>query len=419
MTSKAGETTTDVTIVGAGIIGIVTGLQLQRRGYTVTLVDRQDAAQGCSAGNAGILATYGISPLSLPGILRKVPAMLADPLGPLSIRRSHLFRLAPWIWRFWRASRPDSVEQISAALSNLVGPSVDEYSALTRDAAVEPIITQSPLLCVYKNRQAYEGDSFLWGLRGRHGVEWELLCGSEVRSLEPSLNKHYQFAASIRNTAFALDPQRLALALFNAFMNNGGRFKRAKVFDIEIKDMKPSALQTDTEKMAVKEVVIACGAWSGQLSKRMGESVPLEQERGYHVTLSNFQGTAPRHPIMSPAHKVIATPMEMGLRVAGMAEFAGFAPPEPRRNEVLRNHLNHLFPEIQGGAIATWMGHRPTLPDSLPVISPSKRYRSLFYAFGHHHIGLTSAPVTGKLIAEMISGAKASIDIDAYRIDRF
>lgn len=407
------------TIIGAGIIGVVIARQLQNRGYRVTLVDRDEPAEGCSRGNAGIFAAYGVAPLSLPGILKKVPGMLFDPMGPLSIRRQHLFNMVPWLWRFWRASEPGSVERIAAALEALLGSTVSGYKALTRDTAAESLIKVSPVLCVYEDQYAYEKDRLVWGVRERHGVRWSLLNNSELRDMEPSLAERYRFAVALENCGFTLNPQRLTQLLFKEFIRDGGQFLRADVQDIAMENGKPAHLQTSAGQHSIQKVVIACGAWSGQLALRLQEPVPLQQERGYHVTLCDFKGQGPRYPIISPSQKVIATPMEMGLRVAGMVEFGGFLPPDHRRSTILRSHLAGLFPGIQGGNAMRWMGHRPSLPDSLPVIGRSSRHASVFYAFGHQHVGLTAAPMTGSVIAELLSGEKPSIDLFPFRIDRF
>jgi len=413
-------TVADVTVVGAGVIGIVTALEVLRRGHTVTLVERDGPAGNCSRGNAGILAAYGVAPLSLPGILGKVPGMLLDPLGPLAIRRRHLFNVVPWLWRFWRSSEPAAVEAIAHALESLLGDTVAGYRNLVRGTGAEALVrTGLPVLCAYEGRKAYEKDAFLWGVRQRHGVRWRVLEGGALRELEPALAPRYRFGVALENCGYTLNPQRLATTLFDTYLSEGGRYLREEVLDISMEDGHPRGLETRGGRIPVRKLVVACGAWSGRLARRLGEPVPLQPERGYHVTLSGFDGDAPRHPVIEPARKVIATPMEMGLRVAGMVEFGGFQPPDYRRSAILRAHLSTLFPKIHAGTVSSWMGHRPSLPDSLPVIGPSVRHPSVYYAFGHQHVGLTGAPMTGRVIAELVSGLPPAIDVAPFRIDRF
>lgn len=419
--SRSGESglTRQVSVIGAGVIGVATALQLQRRGFGVTLVDRNEPAEGCSSGNAGILAAYAMVPLSLPGVLRKVPHMMLDPLGPLSIRPQYLFKIAPWLWRFWRASNPQRVAHIAAALSSLVHTTVAEYQDLTRGTAAAALIAPTPILCAYKDRNAYLNDRAVWHLRDLHGVRWHTLEGAEVQAMEPALAREYGFAAVIEQCGYTLNPQRLVKILFDEFVRHGGHFVRDDVRNLVTDPKGARQIMTASGHLCAQCVVIACGARSGQLSRLLGEPVPLEAERGYHLTLSGYEGHAPRYPIMSPSQKVIATPMEMGVRIAGMVEFGGFLPPDYRKADILRTHLSRLFPQIRSGTVSSWMGHRPSLPDSLPVIGPSARHEALYYAFGHQHIGLSTAPITGRIIADLVSGDTPPIEVSPFRVDRF
>lgn len=407
----------DVTIIGAGIIGITIALELQRKGYSTLLVDRKEPAMECSSGNAGIIATYGVTPVSLPGLWKQVPKMLLDPAGPLTIRHQYLFKIMPWFLSFWRAGNPQTIANSAKALEGLVHNSLVDYQALVKGTAAEPLINACPLLCVYHSKEQYERDQYVWTLRKAHGVSWDTVQGAELRDLEPALAPSLDFAVALHNTGFTVNPQRLAQTLFAEYMQRGGHYIQAEVHDILQKNT--GLLQTTVGSLPVNKVVVACGAWSGMLAKRLGEPVPLEAERGYNITLSDFEGNAPRHPIMSPGHKVISTPMEHGLRIAGMVEFGGFLPPDYRRSAVLRTQLSQLFPKLTAGVATSWMGHRPTLPDSLPVISQSTKNQSVFYAFGHQHVGLTSAPMTAKVVVSLVAGETPPIDATPFCINRF
>lgn len=408
----------DVTIVGAGIVGIHTALQLQRKGFTTVLVDRHEPAAGCSSGNAGIIATYGVTPVSMPGLWKQVPKMLLDPSGPLSLRWQHLKKITPWLFRFWRQGNVGSVHKNAAALESLVHNSLRDYQALTLGTPAAALIKASPLLCVYSSQAQFQRDQFAWDLRQKHGVTWSTLQGRELQEVEPALADSLGFAVVLKNTGFTLDPLQLGQALFQEYIKNGGKFVQAEVRQLSVRDH-AITLGTTQGSQPINKLVVACGAWSGILAQQLGEFIPIEAERGYHVTLSDFEGLAPRHPIMSPAHKVISTPMSAGLRIAGMVEFGGFLPPDYRRSSILQQQLSQLFPNVKGGTASSWMGHRPTLPDSLPVISQSARHKNVFYAFGHQHVGLTAAPMTATLIANLIAQQPNSIDMRPFRVDRF
>jgi D-amino-acid dehydrogenase len=410
--------TQSVIVIGAGIIGVNIALRLQRSGHHVTLMDRASPGTATSSGNAGIFAGYGVTPLSMPGIAAKVPGMLLDPHGPLSIRRSHLLPMIPWLWKFWRASRPETVQHVSAALKPLVRTSLSAYQAISRGTKAERYVHASPVLCVYANRAAYQADRAAWDLRRQHGVQWSLLEGQQVQDMEPALSEQFGFAAAIEGCGFTTDPKALTRALFDVFIEAGGTFVESEVQHLNHSAARPAVMVNGTQHSA-DHVVVACGAWSGQFASQLHEAVPLQQERGYHITLGNYEGTTPKLPVMSPGFKVISTPMEPGLRIAGMVEFGGFLPPDHTRSASLRRHLQQLYPGIRGGEASSWMGHRPTLPDSLPVISESTRNPKILYAFGHHHLGLTTAPATAQAIAAMIDGSPLPFDIAGYSIRRF
>ena len=408
----------DITIIGAGIIGVNVALALQKKGFDTLIVDQNEPAHGCSSGNAGVIASYGVTPVSMPGLWKQVPNMLFKPDGPLSIRRQHLLRLLPWLYRFWRCARPDIVQRNSVALAQLVQHGLQDYLQITQAAGIGHLLKPSPVLAVYGSQADFERDHQVWRLRQEQGVRWETIQEEALHDLEPALSDKLNFAVMLQNTGFVVDPQLFTQALFNEYINKGGRYQRLKVNALQ-PDECGVTLVTSTDPLKAKQVVVACGAFSALLAQGLGEKIPLEQERGYHITLSDFKGLPPRHAIISPAHKVIATPMQPGLRIAGMVEFGGFLPPNFKRSLILHQQLLALFPTIEKGSYTQWMGHRPTLPDSVPVIDRSAASANIFYAFGHQHVGLTSGPMTARLITEMIEGVEPTVDITPYRASRF
>lgn len=410
----------NVTIVGAGIIGVSCAVALQRAGCDVTLVDREEPGEGCSSGNAGILANYGMVPLSTPGILGKVPGMLLDPLGPLSIRWGYLPRMVSWLYRFWRASNEREVTAIAGALTSLLRSTVDDHLAATAGTGAESWVRPSPLLCVYPDEKAFQQDAYVWRMRQAHGTRISLLRGNEVKSFEPAISSAYQFAVVLDECGYVLDPKQLVKALSNHVVRHGGRILHRDITDAVVGASGVTHLVTDSGLLDIDILAVCAGAWSGHLARRLGSPVPLESERGYHIMLRPQQGLVPRYPVMSPSQKIIATPMQQGLRLAGQVEFGGLdASPDYRRAEALAKHATRLFPGVETAGFTQWMGHRPSLPDSLPVIGRSPHLSNVYYAFGHHHVGLTAGPMTGRLIAELVTQRTASIDLTPFRINRF
>jgi len=408
----------EITIIGAGIVGVNTALRLQAAGHRVQIIDMNEPAQGCSSGNAGVIAVYGVTPVSMPGLWKQVPKMLMDPMGPLTIRRQHALKLVPWLMRFMKAGNPKVVEHSARALAGLVTNSYQDYRQITAKYDLDEYIKSSPILAVYESRAHFERDRYAWDLRRRNGIQWDELSTADLHALEPSLSAAFDFAVAMPGSGFVRDPQGFTQALFMQFIRNGGQFKKTKVLGIR-PNGGTTVLNTSTGEITTQKTVIAAGAFSAQLTEQLGDKIPLQQERGYHLTLSEYAGTSPRHAIMSPKHKVIVTPMDVGIRIAGMVEFGGFLPPNYARSDVLYGQLQELFPTVEGGQRSNWMGHRPTLPDSLPVIDRSTVSPHVYYAFGHQHVGLTSAPKTAQLITEMIEGQTPALDIKPFSAKRF
>ncbi len=408
-----------VTIVGAGIVGIVTASYLQRDGHAVTVVDRAGPGEGCSMGHAGAISPGSCVPLAMPGMLPRIPGWLLDPLGPLVIRWRHVPRVLPWLIRFLRAGSPDRVEEISRALRELLAPSFEAYAPLLESARAEHLIRRTGYLCVYESERAFAKDAAAWDLRRRRGVSFREMDARAIQAMEPALTPIHERAVFLPDPGFCVDPLGLVQALARRFRHAGGRILERDVVGLDLGAGGPKRLRTNAGDLEVEVLVVAAGAWSGRLARWLGSPVPLESHRGYNVTIAN-PGTMPRVPVLSMDHKFMATPMTAGLRFAGTVELAGLtAPPDYRRADALLRLGRRMFRGIDGHEVTRWMGHRPALPDTLPVIGPSPRYPSVFYAFGHGHTGLTGAAMTGRLIADLISRRPPAIDPAPFRIERF
>ena len=408
-----------ITVIGAGIVGVTTASYLQRDGHDVTIVDMRRPGEYCSFGNAGILSPGSCVPLATPGVHWKVPGYLTDPLGPLAIRWRYLPRAAPWFLRFLAASRPKRVEQIADALRPLLAQTFDAYEPLVRRAGVSDLIRQTGYVVAYEKREAYVSDAIAWKLRRERGVIVEELDDAGLKKLVPQLASPYEVGLHLPEQGFVADPERLTKSLAAQFQRDGGLVLQREVREIEIGPTGPRNLVTDNGTIPVETLVICAGAHSNEFASRLGDRVPLEAERGYHVTFSDPQLELPM-PVFMPEYKFFITPMEMGVRIAGQSEFAGIhAEPNFARAEILANHMRRVFPGLSTADSTQWMGRRPSMPDSLPVIGRSTRFENAYYAFGHGHVGLCGGAPTGRIIADLIAGRKPSIDVAPYRPNRF
>lgn len=408
-----------ITIIGAGIVGVATASYLQRDGHEVTLVDMQPPGEYTSFGNAGILSPGSCVPLATPGVLWDVPGYLADPVGPLAVRWSYMPRAMPWFMRFLAASRPERVAHIADALRALLGQTFDAYAPLVERAQVKDLIHHTGYVAVYEHRKSYEGDAIAWRLRRERGVVLEELDGAGIRRLVPQLEGSYEVGIYLPEQGYVANPERLTKSLAAQVQRDGGTLLQRKVVDIDVTDGTARALVTDAGRLPIETLVICAGVHSRTLAARLGDNVPLEAERGYHVTFPHPQVQL-HLPVFAPEHKFFVTPMEMGVRIAGQSEFAGIdAEPNYRRADILARHARRMFPQLDTSGATQWMGRRPSMPDSLPVIGPATKFPNVYYAFGHGHVGLCSGAPTGRIIADLVAGRRPSIDVAPYRVTRF
>src|ERR1043166_2899788 len=409
----------NITIIGAGIVGVSCAAYLRRDGHDVTVVDVRPPGEYCSFGNAGILSPGSCVPFGLPGLLKKVPGYLLDPTGPLSIRPGYLPKLLPWLVRFIAASDESRIDGIADALRSLLGQTFEAYDPRVKNAGVADLIHQSGYMLVYETEQAYANDWRAWKMRRERGIVCEEIDGRRIREMAPALRDIYPRGVWLPEQGYCANPGRLTKALAAQLERDGGKVVQRRVLDIAMSAEGPRALVTDQDRLPVETLLVCAGAHSHEFSARLGDKVPLETQRGYHVTIEN-PTVQLDIPVCSGEGKFFATPMEMGLRIAGAVELAGLeAPPEYKRADALLEQGRRMFPELSGSNVTRWMGHRPQIPDSLPVISRSSKFANAYYAFGHGHVGLCSGAPTGRLIAEIIGGKPPNIDPAPYRVERF
>ena len=386
----------------------------------MTLVDRLDPGTGTSFGNAGLIQIDSVVPIATPGILRAVPGMLLDPTGPLVVRWRYLHRIAPWLAKFVRAAHSDSVERISVALASLLDRSNEAWLELVNAANAQDVWRQSGELHVYRTKDAWDTSRASDELRRRRGSVLEELTVEEMRQLEPALSSDLYRGVFTPNANSITHPLHLSQRLFDLFRRNGGAFVKTNVTGIETgQDGEPAALTTDSENLKVEGLVIAAGAFSKPFARTAGATLPLDTERGYHLWLPD-PGVEMRRPIVVGDHKFGIVPMTGGVRLVGTVEFGGLdLAPDWRRADILAELSRPFVPGLNLDGAERWMGYRPSMPDSLPVIGPAPGRKKVFFAFGHGHLGLTMGAVTGQIIADMASGTETDLDLAPFRAERF
>jgi D-amino-acid dehydrogenase len=408
-----------VTVIGAGIVGVCCALHLQREGFSVRLVEKGEPGRAASFGNSGSFGTASCVPFALPGVLKKVPRMLFDPDSPLKLRWSHIPSALPWFVRFIEAARPARVEAIAAARNSLLLHTHEGYAPLIDDAGAGQLVDTRGLMMVFESEEAFENAAYALDLRRRNGVHMDVLDGNEARQMEPALSPKVIKAVSLPDVHRTIDPFRLTAALVENFVRRGGEVVKADVRGFQIGSNGPTRIITEWGAMLVDLVVIAAGVWSRPLAAELGTYVPLEAERGYHV-MFGAQDFALQRAIVSADRNVSVAHMVDGIRATGIAEFAEpDAPPNMANARLVRRHAQALMPGLKGEPVSQWMGPRPSHPDSKPVIGRSPRHPNVFFAFGHDHLGLTMAGITGKLVAELALGLPPSVDLAPFRPDRF
>ncbi len=406
-----------VAVVGAGVIGACTALRLAREGRRVVLVDRLDPGEGCSFGNAGAISPAAVVPMALPGMLRKVPGWLRDPDGPLVVRPGYALRAAPWLARWVLASRRSAVQRSSDALAALNRDTLDGYRDLLDADQFADLIRVTGHLYAFRSRPAAAGDRLAQALRERHGVRTRWLDAGELRALEPALAPAYACGLLLPDNGQTVNPHRLVRTLAGNLAACGGRVLRDEVRHVEVRGGRLELVAAGG-RVPASAVVLATGAWSRALLRALGADVPLETERGYHLMLEDASVT-PGRPTMLADRKFFATPMEHGLRLAGTVEFAGLdAAADWQRAQALLRHAQAAFPALRASRWTQWLGHRPSLPDSVPVIDRLPQ-AGVFVAAGHGHLGMSGGPGTARLVADLVAGRRPFVDPAPYRHDRF
>lgn len=408
-----------VVVIGAGIVGACCAAYLRLEGHEVTLLEAEAPAAGASAGNAGAISPGSCIPLSMPGTLRKAPSWVLRKDGPLVVRPGYALTALPWLLRFVAAGRADRVDGIADALRALHGPVHECYRPILAAAQAQALLRRSGCLVVYRSAAAFASARGEWEMRRRRGIDWEKVEGPRLRELVPALAPDFACGVLQPDHGYVVDPRGLVRRLVAQMRSDGADLVQGRARDIGSSSDRLDIVLDDGRKLAADRVVLAAGAWSRPLAAKLGAAIPLETQRGYHLHLRAPRIDLPL-PVSFAEGKFYATPMSDGLRLAGTVEFAGLrAAPDYRRAHRLAEMAGRWLPGLGLDGASEWMGHRPCLPDSLPVIGPSPRDPRVLLAFGHGHNGMTSAPATGRLVADMVAGRRPFIDPSPYRPDRF
>jgi glycine/D-amino acid oxidase-like deaminating enzyme len=404
-------------IVGAGIQGISNGLFLQKKGFDVTIFDKDEpGSPAASYGNAGHFSPYACVLMNRPDVLTDVPAMLLSSTGPLALKWNYVPKMIPWFLKFIRNCTTKRMMHTAKNMHQILDLALPAYDELFDEIDLEDLVEKKGILYIW-NDQSLKSRELEIKVRNELGVDQQVVTPKEIHDLEPNIKRFYHGGVYYKYGRHARNPKKILLKLFDLFLKKGGKFLKMNVEDINFDGEKP-AVKTETQRYIFDKLVIACGAFSKRLTDNLDEKIPLDTERGYHVHFKGCDHLLNR-PVIFSNRGFGITPMEQGLRVVGTVEFGGLNnPPSKGRIKNLINNAKYMLGDLPEHE-DEWMGFRPSLPDFLPVIGPSKNHKNIFYCFGHHHLGWTLGPISGKIIAGMIAEENTNLNLKAYSSLRF
>ena len=405
-----------VGIIGAGIQGVCTGLFLIKKGYQVTLFDRNEPGNAASYGNAGHFSPYASVPLNRPDILSDIPSMLLSSRGPLALRWNYFYKILPWFFKFILNCSNKKMMHTAKYMHQILDLSLPAFDELFDDVNLDGLIEKKGIMYVWEKNNIKSRELEI-NIRDKLGVKQKILSPKEIHDLEPNLKPFYHGGVYYDYARHARNPKKILIKLFEDFIKKGGKFLKLNVRDLEFDNENPVII-TNAQRFIVNKLVIACGAFSKHLTDNLNEKIPLDTERGYHVHFKDMDYLISR-PIVWANRGFGMTPMEQGLRVVGTVEFGGLK--NPLSKSRIKNLILNAKDMVDGleEHEDEWLGFRPTLPDFLPIIGPSKNYKNIYYSFGHHHLGWTLGAISGKIISKMISKEKTNLDLEPYSSLRF
>ena len=416
--NEDGESKSSIGVIGAGIQGICISLCLIKKGFKVTLIDRDDPGKdSASYGNAGHFSPYASVPINRPDVLVDVPSMLLSSTGPLALKWNYVLKIFPWFLKFIKNCSRKNMMHTAKYMHQILDLALPAYDELFEEIDISGLVESKGIIYFWTNKDLKSRELEI-NIRNELGIKQQLLTPHEIHDLEPHIKQIYHGGVLYPNARHTRNPKKILLKLFDFFLKEGGHFEKQNVQTISFTSDNKPIIKTDLNFYTFDKLVVACGAFSKKLTDQVNEKIPLDTERGYHVHFKGHDHLLSR-PVIFLNRGFGITPMEQGLRVVGTVEFGGLDnPPSKKRIQNLVNSAKYLFPEL-GKHEDEWLGFRPTLPDFLPVIGPSKNHKNLFYSFGHHHLGWTLGAISGKIIAGMLAGENTNLNLTPYSSRRF
>jgi len=402
----------NIIIIGAGIIGTCCAYFLQKEGHKVTVIDRNEPGTGASYGNAGSFSDYSVLSLNTPDIFLNIPYYLLSSNSPLSIKLNYIFKLMPWMMKFLSNCTNDKMLHTAKNMKIILEQSISSYEEIFSDIDVSNLYEKKGVLYLWgkNNLKSYEQGVTI---RNQLGVKQKILSKDEIKALEPNINPIYEKGVLYESAMCAKNPKKILQKIFDKFLELGGTF-----VDDEISEIKDQSILGKKDHYEYDKLIISAGAFSKKMTDQLGENIPLETERGYHVHFKNCEHLVSRGVCFADSGLYL-TPMEQGLRAAGTVELGGLDnPPSKKRIDYVINQAKLLINNLPE-PYDSWMGFRPTLPDFLPVIGKSKFKGNIFYAFGHNHLGWTLGAITGKVIRDSVIERKSNFNLSSFLSSRF
>ncbi|WGI22884.1 FAD-binding oxidoreductase [Amylibacter sp. IMCC11727] len=407
-----------IVVIGAGMVGVSTAIWLQRAGQRVILMDRGKPGMGASYGNAGLIAQWAVVPVNTPSLWKDTPKYLINPNSPLFLKWTHLPKMLPWIAKFMSNANAADAQRMVDNLIPILTDAVDQHKSLVRDTPLEHWITNSKFSYAYPTHADFKHDAYSWDMKRHAGFTPTVLTGKDVQDAEPILGPATGCLAVLEGQGHITNPAQYITEVVAHFTAQGGEFLEAEVQDFTKSNGRITQIETAIGPIECTHAVITAGIWSKDLMRKLGLSIPLETERGYHVIYKN-PSQMPDDPMMIAKGKFAVNPMDMGLRCAGTVELGDHhAGPSKQPIKLLKRYAAEVFPALEYSETEEWMGFRPSTPNSTPLIGEIGD-TGIFTGFGHQHVGLTAGPKTGRILAQMITGDAPNIDLTPYAPARY